>query len=57
LRYECLNVETFLDLTDVREKLKSWRQHYNQATDPNPQPLLSPSEDVKSRAEKPSTDK
>jgi putative transposase len=25
LRDECLNVETFLDLSDVREKLARWR--------------------------------
>jgi putative transposase len=30
LRDECLNVETFLDLTDVRDKLERWRQDYNQ---------------------------
>ena len=30
LRDECLNVETFFDLTDVREKLERWRLDYNQ---------------------------
>lgn len=30
LRDECLNVETFFDLSDVREKLGRWRQDYNQ---------------------------
>jgi putative transposase len=30
LRDECLNVETFLDLSDVREKLERWRLDYNQ---------------------------
>jgi hypothetical protein len=30
LRDECLNVETFFGLSDVREKLESWRQDYNQ---------------------------
>jgi len=29
LRDECLNVETFFDLSDVREKLERWRQDYN----------------------------
>jgi putative transposase len=30
LRDECLNVDTFLDLSDVKEKLERWRQDYNQ---------------------------
>src|SRR5579863_8603770 len=30
LRDEFLNVETFFDLSDVREKLERWRQDYNQ---------------------------
>lgn len=30
LRDECLNVESFFDLSDVREKLERWRQDYNQ---------------------------
>lgn len=30
LRDECLNVETFFDLIDVREKLERWRRDYNQ---------------------------
>jgi putative transposase len=30
LRDECLNVETFFDLSDVRDKLELWRQDYNQ---------------------------
>jgi putative transposase len=30
LRDECLNVETFLNLADVRDKLERWRQDYNQ---------------------------
>lgn len=30
LRDECLNVETFFDLSDVREKLECWRLDYNQ---------------------------
>jgi putative transposase len=30
LRDECLNVETFFDLHDVREKLSRWRLDYNQ---------------------------
>jgi putative transposase len=30
LRDACLNVETFFDLTDVRDKLERWRQDYNQ---------------------------
>jgi putative transposase len=29
-RDECLNVDTFLDLSDVKEKLERWRQDYNQ---------------------------
>jgi putative transposase len=29
LRDECLNVETFFDVSDVREKLEHWRQDYN----------------------------
>jgi putative transposase len=29
LRDECLNVEVFFGLTDVRDKLESWRQDYN----------------------------
>jgi putative transposase len=31
LRDECLNVETFFDLSDIREKLERWRLDYNQA--------------------------
>jgi integrase-like protein len=30
LRDECLNVETFFDLSDVREKLARWQLDYNQ---------------------------
>jgi putative transposase len=30
LRDECLNVETFFDLDDVREKLSRWQRDYNQ---------------------------
>jgi len=30
LRDECLNVETFFDLSEVTEKLERWRQDYNQ---------------------------
>jgi putative transposase len=30
LRDECLNVESFFDLSDVREKLEHWRLDYNQ---------------------------
>lgn len=30
LRDECLNVETFFDLNDVREKLSRWQLDYNQ---------------------------
>jgi hypothetical protein len=30
LRDECLNVETFFGLSDVREKLERWRRDYNQ---------------------------
>ncbi len=30
LRDECLNVEVFFALADVRDKLKRWRQDYNQ---------------------------
>jgi putative transposase len=30
LRDECLNVETFFDLSDVREKLMRWQLDYNQ---------------------------
>jgi putative transposase len=30
LRDECLNVEAFFDLPDVREKLSRWRLDYNQ---------------------------
>jgi putative transposase len=30
LRDECLNVETFFDLSDVKEKLERWREDYNQ---------------------------
>jgi hypothetical protein len=31
LRDECLNAEVFFTLSDVQEKLESWRQGYNQA--------------------------
>lgn len=31
LRDEFMNVETFFDLSEVREKLERWRQDYNQA--------------------------
>ena len=31
LHDECLNVETFFNLSDVREKLERWRLDYNQA--------------------------
>ena len=30
LRDECLNMEVFFTLADVREKLERWRQDYNQ---------------------------
>ena len=30
LRDECLNVEVFFALIDVRDKLERWRQDYNQ---------------------------
>jgi putative transposase len=30
LRDECLNVETFFDLANTRQKLERWRQDYNQ---------------------------
>src|ERR1700722_18972717 len=30
LRDECLNVQVFFALVDVREKLELWRQDYNQ---------------------------
>jgi transposase InsO family protein len=30
LRDECLNVEVFFSIVDVREKLERWRQDYNQ---------------------------
>ncbi len=30
LRDECLNVEIFFALADVRDKLERWRQDYNQ---------------------------
>ncbi len=30
LRDECLNVQVFFALADVREKLEQWRQDYNQ---------------------------
>jgi len=30
LRDECLNVQVFFALADVREKLELWRQDYNQ---------------------------
>jgi putative transposase len=30
LRDECLNVEVFFTLADVRDKLERWRQDYNQ---------------------------
>ena len=30
LRDECLNVEVFFTLADVRDKLERWRQNYNQ---------------------------
>jgi putative transposase len=30
LRDECLNVEVFFTLADVREKLERWREDYNQ---------------------------
>src|SRR5713101_6116541 len=30
LRDECLNVEVFFALSDVRDKLERWRQDYNQ---------------------------
>lgn len=29
-RDECLNVEVFFTLADVRDKLERWRQDYNQ---------------------------
>ena len=29
LRAECLNVNWFLSLDDAREKVESWRRHYN----------------------------
>jgi putative transposase len=32
LRDECLNVEVFLGLSDVRDKLERWRQNYNRAS-------------------------
>lgn len=30
LRDECLNLEWFISLADVRQKLAPWRQHFNQ---------------------------
>jgi putative transposase len=30
LRDECLNVEMFLDLADVRSKIEKWRRDYNE---------------------------
>ena len=30
LRAECLNENWFLSLDDVKEKVKSWRRHYNE---------------------------
>jgi hypothetical protein len=30
LRDECLNTEVFFTLSDIKEKLESWRQDYNQ---------------------------
>ena len=32
LRDECLNVEVFFNLADVRDKLERWRQDYNRAS-------------------------
>jgi putative transposase len=33
LRDECLNVEVFFILADVRDKLERWRHDYNQVRD------------------------
>jgi putative transposase len=30
LRAECLNAHWFLTLADCREKLETWRRHYNE---------------------------
>ena len=44
LRDECLNVETFFDLSDVREKLERWLQDYNQVRPHSSLGDLSPEE-------------
>jgi putative transposase len=30
LRSECLNAHWFMSLADAREKLETWRRHYNE---------------------------
>ena len=35
LRDECLNVDVFFTLTDVRDKLECWRQDYNHVRPPS----------------------
>ena len=44
LRDECLNAETFFDLSDVREKLERWRVDYNQVRSHNALGDRSPEE-------------
>jgi integrase-like protein len=59
LRDECLNVETFFDLSDVREKLERWRLDYNQVRPHSALADRSPEEFVRewkeSRARPPRT--
>ena len=40
LRDECLNVEVFFTLADVRDKLECWRQDYNQVGHIAPWPII-----------------
>ena len=48
LRDECLNVETFFDLSDVKETLERWRQDYNQVRPHSALGDRSPEEFVRS---------
>lgn len=56
LRDECLNVETFFDLSDVREKLERWRQDYNQVRPHSALGDRSPEEFTKLWKQMPSED-
>lgn len=59
LRDECLNVNLFFSLEDVREKLESWRQDYNTIRPHGALGHLPPAEyarrAMQSQSEKPST--